>query len=419
LYQILFYLALLANYNIPSMIKIGVIREGKVPADSRVPLNPQQAKKMSDMGVDIVVQPSDIRCFPDQDYKDAGIRLQEDLSDRDVLLGVKEVPIDELISGKTYFFFSHTIKEQPYNQPLLKHIVDNQIKLIDYEALTDENGARVIAFGKFAGMVGAHNALWTYGQRTKEFDLPRMKDLFDYEAATQVYDKTKFPNIKIVLTGTGRVAAGAAMVLDDMGIKKVNPLEYITNEYDYPVYTQLNSFYYAKRKDGKMTNSVQDFYNNPIEYESNFSHFLPISDILINGIYWNNDAPSFFTLDQMKSDKFGIKVISDVTCDIAPVSSVPSTIKASTIQDPIFGFDPNTGNETSPHGKSVVDMMTIDNLPNELPRDASTSFGDMFIKNVLNELGNRRSELIQRATIADFGNLGKNFEYLRDYLNGK
>lgn len=419
MYQILFYLALLANYNIPSMIKIGVIREGKVPADSRVPLNPQQAKKMSDMGVDIVVQPSDIRCFPDQDYKDAGIRLQEDLSDRDVLLGVKEVPIDELISGKTYFFFSHTIKEQPYNQPLLKHIVDNQIKLIDYEALTDENGARVIAFGKFAGMVGAHNALWTYGQRTKEFDLPRMKDLFDYEAATQVYDKTKFPNIKIVLTGTGRVAAGAAMVLDDMGIKKVNPLEYITNEYDYPVYTQLNSFYYAKRKDGKMTNSVQDFYNNPIEYESNFSHFLPISDILINGIYWNNDAPSFFTLDQMKSDKFGIKVISDVTCDIAPVSSVPSTIKASTIQDPIFGFDPNTGNETSPHGKSVVDMMTIDNLPNELPRDASTSFGDMFIKNVLNELGNRRSELIQRATIADFGNLGKNFEYLRDYLNGK
>lgn len=419
MYQILFYLALLANYNIPSMIKIGVIREGKVPADSRVPLNPQQAKKMSDMGVDIVVQPSDIRCFPDQDYKDAGIRLQEDLSDRDVLLGVKEVPIDELISGKTYFFFSHTIKEQPYNQPLLKHIVDNQIKLIDYEALTDENGARVIAFGKFAGMVGAHNALWTYGQRTKEFDLPRMKDLFDYEAATQVYDKTKFPNIKIVLTGTGRVAGGAAMVLDDMGIKKVNPLEYITNEYDYPVYTQLNSFYYAKRKDGKMTNSVQDFYNNPIEYESNFSHFLPISDILINGIYWNNDAPSFFTLDQMKSDKFGIKVISDVTCDIAPVSSVPSTIKASTIQDPIFGFDPNTGNETSPHGKSVVDMMTIDNLPNELPRDASTSFGDMFIKNVLNELGNRRSELIQRATIADFGNLGKNFEYLRDYLNGK
>ncbi len=401
------------------MIKIGIIREGKVPADNRVPLNPSQAKHMSDMGVDIVVQPSDIRCFPDQDYKDAGIRLKEDLSDRDILLGVKEVPIDDLISGKTYFFFSHTRKEQPYNQPLLKHIVDNQIKLIDYEALTDENGARVIAFGKFAGMVGAHNALWTYGQRTKEFDLPRMKDLFDYEAATQIYDKTKFPNLKIVLTGTGRVAGGAAMVLDDMGIKKVSPLDYISSDFDHPVYTQLNSFYYAKRKDGKMFNSVQDFYSNPTEYESEFSHFLPMSDIMINGIYWDNDAPAFFTVDQMKSNKFGIKVISDVTCDIAPVSSIPSTIKASTIQDPIFGFDVKTGKEIKPHGKSVVDMMSIDNLPNELPRDASTSFGDMFINNVLNELGNRKSEMIQRATIADFGNLGKDFEYLRDYLNGK
>jgi saccharopine dehydrogenase (NAD+, L-lysine-forming) len=143
------------------MIKIGVIREGKIPADNRVPLNPQQAKYMSDMGVDIVVQPSAIRCFSDKDYKDLGIRLQEDLSDRDVILGVKEVPIEDLLSGKTYFFFSHTIKEQAYNQPLLKHIVDNQIKLIDYEVLTDENGSRVIAFGKFAGMVGAHNALWT------------------------------------------------------------------------------------------------------------------------------------------------------------------------------------------------------------------------------------------------------------------
>ena len=203
---------------------------------------------MSDMGVDIVIQPSEIRCFPDQDYKDAGMRMQEDLSDRDVLLGVKEVPIDQLIAGKTYFFFSHTIKEQAYNQPLLKHIVDNQIKLIDYEVLTDEKGARVIAFGKFAGMVGAHNALWTYAQRTKEFVLPRMKDLYDYEAAKQVYKKVKFPKLKIVLTGTGRVASGAAMVLDDMGIKKVSPLEYISNEFDEAVYTQLNSFYYVKRK---------------------------------------------------------------------------------------------------------------------------------------------------------------------------
>ena len=181
------------------MIKIGVIREGKTPSDSRVPLNPQQCKQLSDMGVDIVVQPSPIRCFPDEDFKKEGIRLQEDLSDRDVLLGVKEVPIDQLITDKTYFFFSHTIKKQEYNRELLKHIVDANITLIDYEVLKDENGARVIAFGKFAGMVGAHNALWTYAQRTKAFDLPRMKDLFDYSAAKEVYSGIKIPKLKIIL----------------------------------------------------------------------------------------------------------------------------------------------------------------------------------------------------------------------------
>lgn len=400
------------------MIKIGVIREGKVPHDSRVPLNPEQCKQLSDMGVDIVVQPSPIRCFPDEDYRKMGIKLKEDLGDRDILLGVKEVPIDLLIPDKTYFFFSHTIKKQAYNRELLKQIVDVNITLIDYEALTDEKGIRIIAFGKFAGMVGAHNALWTYGKRTNDFDLPRMKDLYDYEAAKNIYEKTNIPKIKIVLTGTGRVANGAAMVLIDMGIKKVSPLEYITKDFDHPVFTQINSFFYTKRKDGATVDSVQDFYNNPQDYESDFSHFLPMTDIMINGVYWDSKAPAFFTLDDMKSNEFGIKVIADVTCDIAPVSSIPSTIKATTIEDPIFGFERMTGKETKPHGKNVVDMMTIDNLPNELPRDASTAFGEMFISNVLNELGSRKSGIIERATIATGRNLGKHYEYLRDYLNG-
>lgn len=401
------------------MIKIGVIREGKNPPDSRVPLNPEQCKKLSDMGVDIVVQPSPIRCFPDEDYTKAGIKLKEDLTDRDILMGVKEVPIDQLISDKTYFFFSHTIKKQAYNQPLLKHIVDNNIRLIDYETLTNEKGGRVIAFGKYAGMVGAHNALWTYGQRTKLFEMPRMKDCYDYEAATKIYDKVNFPNVKIVLTGSGRVSSGAALVLKDMGIKRVTPLEYVTQDFDEAVFTQVNSLYYTKRKDGELFNSVQDFYKNPKEYESAFDPFLPMTDIMINGIYWDNNAPAFFTLEQMKSDDFGLQVIADVTCDIAPVSSIPCTIEASTIADPIFGFDKKLGVKCAPHGDGVVDMMTIDNLPNELPRDASTAFGKMFIDNVLNELGNQKSALIKRATVAEFGNLGKHFEYLRDYLNGQ
>lgn len=400
-------------------MKLGIIREGKTPPDSRVPLNPAQCKSLIENGIDLVVQPSPNRCFPDQDYIEAGVPMSEDLSDREVLLGVKEVPKSQLIPNKTYFFFSHTIKEQPYNRDLLQYIVANKIRLVDYEVLTNDKGARVIAFGKFAGMVGAHNALWTYAQRTGGFQLPRMKDMHDYAAAKEVYSKIDLPKMKIVLTGTGRVSTGAAMVLDDMGIRKVSPLEYVTNEFDEAVYTQLSSFYYVKRKDGQIFNSVKDFYNNPKDYESDFEHFLPMSDIMINGIYWDNDAPAFFTLDEIKKEDFNIKVIADVTCDIAPVSSIPTTIDASTIADPIFGYDRFRQEVVAPHGDDVIDMMTIDNLPNELPRDASTAFGEMFIEHVLAELENPNSGLILRASIAMDGDLGPHFEYLRDYLQGK
>ncbi|MFB0945081.1 MAG: alanine dehydrogenase, partial [Spirosomataceae bacterium] len=267
--------------------------------------------------------------------------------------------------------------------------------------------------------VGAHNGLWTYGKRTGEFDVPRMKDLYDYKAAKEIYNKTDFPNIKIVVTGTGRVARGAVQVLTDMGFTKVRPIDYVKKEFDNPVFTQLNSFYYAKRKDGEVFDDVQDFYQNPSDYDSDFNHFLPMTDIFINGIYWDNDAPAFFTLEQMQSPDFNIKVIADVTCDIAPVSSIPSTIRPTTIPNPIFGFDPKTASETEPFQENSVDMMTVDNLPNELPRDASEAFGDMFIEHVLPELQKPQSEMLTKATIATNKDLGTHFEYLRDYLEGK
>ena len=400
-------------------MKVGIIREGKTPPDSRVPLDPQQCKKLMDSGVDIVVQKSEVRCYKDQDYIDAGVPMSDDMSDRNILLGVKEVPIDLLLEDKTYFFFSHTIKAQAYNQKLLKAVVDKRIRLIDYEVLTNEKGKRVIAFGKYAGMVGAHNAMWTYAQRTKEFTLPRMKDLYDYKAAQEIYKNIKIPNLKIALTGTGRVSTGAAQVLDDMGVHKVRPIDYVTKTYDVPVYTQIGIFYYAKRKDKKEFDDMSLFYNYPEQYESDFDHFTPISDIMINGIYWDNAAPAFFTVDQMAEEKFKIKVIADVTCDIAPVSSIPSTLRASTIADPVFGFDPTTGKETTPFQEDCIDMMTIDNLPNEMPRDASTAFGEMFIEHVLPQLNDDKSEMIQKATIAEAGDLGSHFEYLRSYLESE
>lgn len=400
-------------------MKIGIIREEKNPPDSRVTLSPKQCKKLIEQGINLVVQPSKVRCFSDEDYRNAGVPLAEDLKDRDILIGVKEVPIESLIANKTYFFFSHTYKKQIYNQALLKAIVDKNITLIDYEVLINENNARVIAFGKFAGMVGAHNALWTYGQRTSAFQIPRMKDLYDYNTAKEVYSKIKFPNIKIVLTGTGRVAQGAAKVLIDMGFTKVRPLEYFKNTYNIPVFTHLNSFFYSRRKDGEVFDDVQDFYKNPQDYDSDFEHFLPMSDIMINGIYWDNAAPAFFTKEQMDSPDFKIKVIADVTCDIAPVSSIPSTLRASTIEDPVYGYDPKSQNEVAAFRDDAIDMMAVDNLPNELPRDASEAFGEMFIEQVLPELKKENSEMLNKATIATNNNLGPHFEYLRDYLKGR
>lgn len=401
-------------------MKIGIIREEKIPPDSRVPLTPSQIAQLNlEDDLEIVVQQSEGRCYSDEEYRNHGVDVVEDVNNCDVLLGVKEVPVNNLIPDKTYFFFSHTIKKQSYNRKLLQALVEKTIRMIDYEVLTDDRGARVIAFGKFAGMVGAHNALWTWGQRTGSPVLPRMNTFKEYDDAMLYYQQLKIPPVRIVLTGTGRVANGSAQVLKDMGIRKVSPMHYLTTQYDHPVFTQLNSFFYAERKDGMSTDMASDYYHHPTDYKRAFYPFVPLTDILINGIYWDNDAPVFFTREEMKRSDFNIKVISDVTCDIAPVSSIPSTLKATTITDPIFGYDVMTGEETKPHGQGVVDMMTIDNLPNELPRDASKAFGEMFIKYIIQELKSNNSKMLHRATITKDGDLGIKFEYLREYLEGK
>lgn len=400
-------------------MKIAIIREEKQPSDSRVVFTPQQCADLISQGIDIVVQSSQIRSYSDSEYRAMNVPVVDDVTDRDIMIGVKEVPIDSLIPDKHYFFFSHTIKEQAYNRDLLRAVLEKNIKLTDYEVITEAGGQRLIAFGKFAGMVGAHNGLWTYGKRTQTFDLPRLHTLQGYSEAVDVYKQTKLPPVRIVLTGTGRVSGGAALVLDDMGIQKVTPLEYVKGTYDQPIYTQLSSFYYAKRKDGKVFDSIQDFYDNPSDYASDFHHFLPCSDIFINGIYWDNDAPAFFTVEQMLDPKWRLSVIADVTCDIAPVSSIPSTLKASTIPDPIFGYDPKSQSEVAPHSHGSIDMMTIDNLPNELPRDASRAFGEMFIQHVLPELTKENSEIMKGATLTENGKLTSDYKDLQSYVDGK
>jgi alanine dehydrogenase len=399
-------------------MKIGVIREGKVPPDTRVPLNPQQCAYLrSEYGLNVVVQPSPIRIFKDEEYEAAGVPVKEYLGDCDLLIGVKEVPKDQLIPGKTYSFFSHTHKQQAYNRPLLKAVLDRHIHLVDYEVMTDNLGRRIIAFGYFAGVVGAHNGFWTYGKRTGSFDLPRMKDLYDYASAKKIYADLDLPPMKVLLTGTGRVSTGAAQVLEDMGVHQVSPRDFLRESYNEPIFTQVFGRDYLRHQDGAPFDKLH-FYQHPEQYVSAFKPYAEHADMMINGIYWDSRAPAFFTKEEMASPDFNIQVIADVTCDIAPVASIPATLRASTIADPVFGYDPKTGKEIKPFQDNGIDMMTIDNLPSELPRDASTAFGKMYIEQVIPHLLAPNSAMIERATIARNGRLGPQFGYLLDFVEG-
>ena len=397
----------------PLHLRIAVIREDKSPPDARVPLTPRQVADLRKQGVDIVVQPSGNRCFPDSEYAALGVPLQEDLSDRELLLGIKEVPVERLLPGKTYCNFAHVAKFQPYNQGLLRSLLDRKITHIDYEYLTDDRGRRLIAFGYWAGMVGAHNGVWAYARRTGSFTLPRLKDLHDYAAAKQVYADLRLPPLKVVLTGTGRVGSGAARVLKDMGFRKVEP-EAFLQPTDGPVFTQLGVEDYARHRDGGGVKR-KHFYQHADEYESTFGRYTRVADIFVNGIYWDGKAPAFFTREEMQRPDFRIQTIADVTCDIAPAASVPSTLRASTIADPVFGFDPQTGNEIPALDAAGVDVMSIDNLPSELPRDASKAFGLTLCEKILPEFARSPSEILDRATITRNGRLGPFFSYLADF----
>jgi len=396
-------------------MKLGIIRERKTPPDARTPLIPSQCAHVQKVyDLDLTVEPSPGRCYQDEEYRRAGIRLKEDLSDCEILLGVKEVPIEHLLSDKTYCFFSHTIKKQPHNRDLLRAVLEKGIRLIDYEVMSGKDGYRLIAFGRFAGMVGAHNAVYAFGERTGAFQLPRMHSFYDYHAAKEYYRQLELPPLKIVLTGTGRVGTGAADVLRDMDIRQVAPQDFINQSFDYPVFTQLRVQHYVRPRTENGFHA-HDYYQHPEAFVSRFGPFTRAADIMINGIYWDKRAPAFFSAEEMRDPAFRIRVIADITCDIAPEASIPSTLRPSSIEDPVYGYDPFDEKETAPHQRHTIDIMAIDNLPSELPRDASRAFGEMFIKHVLPEFFREESPMLQRATIAENGRLTERFAYLRDY----
>lgn len=399
------------------MTRIGLIKEGKTPADNRVALTPAQCKWIHKNAshVKIVAQSSQGRCFSDKEYTSAGVEIKDELSDCDILLGIKEVPIDQLIPGKTYLFFSHTKKKQPYNQKLLRAILDKNIRLIDYECLEHDDGQRIIGFGFFAGVVGAHNGIMAYGNRTGLYKLERVYKQRSFRELIHNYFGLRLPNVKIVVAGSGRVAHGLLEIMNLMGIHEVEPEDYLVRRFSYPVYTQLKGAdLYINKTTGKY--SRIEFHEHPEKYGCKFLPYAAQTDILLNGVYWDNTVPRLFEKNDVKADDFIIQTIADVTDDVN--GSVPINAGDQTIEDPIYGIDRNTLEKTAPYLPGSIDIMAVGNLPNELPRDASRYFGEQLIKYVLDDLIKGGSPIIERATMTKDGRLTEPYLYLKGYAEG-
>lgn len=400
------------------MLKIGLIREGKIPADNRVAFTPGQCKWIKDniAGVSIVVQQSNTRCFTDKEYQRAGITVTPDVSDCAILIGIKEVPVPELINNKTYLFFSHTKKQQPHNQQLLQAILKKNITLIDFECLTHADGQRIIGFGFFAGVVGAHNGMMVYGNRTQAYQLERVYQQHSFKKLIHSYFNVKLPNVKVAVTGSGRVAHGMLEIMNLMGIIEVEKEEFISREFDYPIYVQLKGADLYEHKQTKLY-SRDDFHEHPEAYNCKFNDYLPHTDVLLNGVYWDVNVPKLFTKEDVQQPNFRIQVIADVTDDMG--GSVPINLGDHPIENPVYGVDKTTLQKTNPYLPGSVDIMAVGNLPNELPRDASRYFGEQLIKYVLPDLVKGNSVVTDNATIAKKGHLTALYSYLQDYADGK
>ncbi|MBK8089312.1 MAG: alanine dehydrogenase [Chitinophagaceae bacterium] len=396
------------------MLKLGLIREGKIPADNRVALTPAQCKWIhkNSADVQVIVQSSSSRSFTDREYKAAGVEVKDDVSECDILFGIKEVPVDQLILNKTYLFFSHTKKAQEHNQKLMQAMVKKNITLIDYECLAHEDGQRIIGFGFFAGIVGAHNGIMAYGNRTGAFKLGRVGDVRDYRQLIHTYFGMKLPKIKIAITGSGRVAHGLLEIMNLLGVNEVEPFDYLHRQYEYPVYVHLKGRDLYERKDDGTYNR-DNFHEHPTDYKCSFSPFVKHTDILMNGVYWDKSIPPLFKLDEFRDPSFKIKTIADITNDTG--GSIPVNIGDSTISDPVYGVDRTTLQKTAPYLPNSVDIMAVGNLPNELPRDASRYFGEQLIKYVLEDLAKGGSPILERATILKKGQLSEEYSYLKEY----
>ena len=399
--------------------KLGIIREGKEPADRRVPLTPAQCRTVQQRHpeVDLVVQRSPVRAFTDEEYAQAGVTLVDDLADRDLILGVKEVPLEQLLEGKSYLFFSHTIKQQAHNRKLLRAVLDRKITLIDHELLTDVHGVRVLAFGYWAGVVGAYNGFRGWQLLHGGPALKPAHACHDLEELEQHLHAYPLPNdLRIVLTGGGRVGKGAMGVLERAGVLRVTPTVFLNGSHDGPVYTVLGSSDLYDRADGEPFDKAA-FHENPTGHVSKFAPYARHAHIYMACHFWDPRGPKILSTTELRDPALGLQVIADISCDIG--GPIDSTLRASTIAEPFYGYALGTGNEVHPGTLGSVTVMAVDNLPCELPRDASEAFGADLLERVLPNLVSTDNEgMIRRATIAEQGDLTPHFQHLKNYSEG-
>lgn len=401
------------------MISLGLIREYKQPPDRRVVFTPQQCHqiKTSFLDSNVVVESSPDRIFNDDSFKKEGIEITNDLSNCDILFGIKEVPVDKLIEDKTYLFFSHIIKKQAHNREMLKAIVKKNIRLIDYECLVWPNESRVLGFGRYAGLVGTYETFKVLGIKNNLFTIKPAYECADYAEMLTVLKLIegilKSGKHKIVVTGSGRVSSGVEELLTTLTIKKVSPDDFLNSDSNETVYTLLDSHDLYERKDGEPWNH-EHFFHNHSEYQSKFKPYTKVADILINGVFWDSAMPRHFEKGDTKSKDFSIQIIGDISCDVE--GSVPITLHDTHSDSPALGWDAANQCECEPYTETGIDIMAISNLPSELPANASEGFGAELIKTVLHELLNPESEMIKNATICEGGRLTTRFNYLQEYI---
>ncbi|VXB80044.1 Alanine dehydrogenase 2 [Flavobacterium sp. 9R] len=400
-------------------MKFGIIKERKNPPDRRVVFSPNEIKTIQEQFpvVSFKVEPSDIRIFSDAEYQNLGIEVTDDLSDCEVLFGVKEVPVEALIPNKKYFFFSHTIKKQPYNQKLLQAVLEKNIELYDHETIVDAANKRLIGFGRYAGIVGAYNAIRAFGIKFELFKMPKASTLKGREALVQQVKRQIIPPIKIVVTGTGKVGGGVKEMLLEMKIKEVSVENFLTKKFTQPVFTQIDVLEYNKRIDGQKLDT-KDFYKNPSEYESDFERFTKVADIYISGHFHANAAPQILSQKMLQASDCAIKIVADVSCDVN--GPIACTLRASTIEEPLYGYLPIENKEVDVFHPAAIVVMAVDNLPCELPKDASEGFGEMFTQHVIPAFFNNDADgILERAKMTQNGELTERFSYLQDYVAKK